>query len=139
MVIIFQLASNILKIMLILSGSNCIYPIDLVPFTRTPLFLIIDSDISREFKVITGAEKGEPIAMLLSPMASLPIPAAMDSYRQSSGSLFSNFLTTPLQAFILLLGFSGSEIEMVCYVNHFSSKQKFLINQSCLLVHKFNL
>lgn len=130
--------------MLILSGSNCIYPIDLVPFTRTPLFLIIDSDISREFKVITGAEKGEPVAMLLSPMASLPIPAAaIDSYRQSSGSLFSNFLTTPLQAFILLLGFNGSDIEMVCYVNHFSGKQKFLINQSinqsCLLVHKFNL
>lgn len=93
-------------------GSNCIYPIDLVPFTRTPLFLIIDSDISREFRVITGAEKGEAVAMLLSPMASLPIPATMDSYRQSSGNLFTNFLTTPLQAFILLLGFSSTDIEM---------------------------
>ncbi|KAI5647614.1 hypothetical protein M9H77_33619 [Catharanthus roseus] len=92
-------------------GSNCIYPIDLVPFTRTPLFLIIDSDVSREFKVILGVEKGEPVAMLLSPTGSLPIPS-MDSYRQPSGSLFTTFLTAPLQAFILLLGFTSSDIEM---------------------------
>lgn len=32
------------------SGSNCLYPGDLIPFTRRPLFLIIDSDISYAFK-----------------------------------------------------------------------------------------
>lgn len=31
-------------------GLNCIYPSDFVPFTRRPLFLIIDSDNSEAFK-----------------------------------------------------------------------------------------
>ncbi|KAM3275347.1 hypothetical protein ACQJBY_043977 [Aegilops geniculata] len=31
-------------------GSNCIYPCDLIPFTRRPLFLVIDSNISYAFK-----------------------------------------------------------------------------------------
>ncbi|KAJ8479968.1 hypothetical protein OPV22_023695 [Ensete ventricosum] len=36
-------------------GSNNLYPDDLVPFTRKPLFLIIDSDSSRAFKAETIA------------------------------------------------------------------------------------
>lgn len=52
--------------------------------------------------------------MLLSPTTSMPISAA-DSSRQPSGSLFTNFLTAPLQAFILLLGFTSSDIEMDMY------------------------
>ncbi|KAH6754767.1 signal transducer, partial [Perilla frutescens var. hirtella] len=32
------------------SGMNCIYPSDLLPFTRRPLFLIVDSDNSKAFK-----------------------------------------------------------------------------------------
>ncbi|XP_024934427.2 uncharacterized protein LOC107429257 isoform X2 [Ziziphus jujuba] len=31
-------------------GINCIYPSDLVPFTRRPLFLVIDSDSSEAFE-----------------------------------------------------------------------------------------
>jgi hypothetical protein len=31
-------------------GSNCIYPCDLIPFTRRPLFLVIDSSVSYAFK-----------------------------------------------------------------------------------------
>ncbi|KAK4593669.1 hypothetical protein RGQ29_017676 [Quercus rubra] len=92
-------------------GLNCIYPSDFVPFTRRPLFLIIDSDNSEAFKAIVGAEKGEPVAMLLSPSSSSPIAAA-DSSRHTSGRLFTIFLTAPLQAFCLLLGHSGSDIDM---------------------------
>lgn len=33
-----------------LSGSNNLYPGDLIPFTRKPLFFIIDSDNSHAFK-----------------------------------------------------------------------------------------
>lgn len=51
--------------------------------------------------------------MLLSPTSSPPIPGAVDSTRQPSGSIFTSFLTAPLQAFLLLIGFSGSDIEMV--------------------------
>lgn len=62
-------------------------------------------------QVISGAEKGEPVAMLLSPSLS-PIPA-IESPRQPTGSLFTIFLTAPLQAFCLLLGLSGSDVETV--------------------------
>lgn len=86
-------------------GLNCIYPCDLIPFTRRPLLIIIDSDGSKAFKAIKGAEKGEPAAILLSPCSSPPI-------HHASGSLFTMFLTSPLQAFYLLLGFSGSDSEM---------------------------
>lgn len=41
----------ILKLALHISGMNCIYPSDLLPFTRRPLFLVIDSESSKAFKV----------------------------------------------------------------------------------------
>ncbi|KAK9273801.1 hypothetical protein L1049_018611 [Liquidambar formosana] len=96
-------------------GFNCIYPSDLIPFTRRPLFVVIDSDNSEAFKSINGAEKGEPVAMLLSPSLSPPAAAVAESSRHPNGSLFTIFLTAPLQAFYLLLGFSGSDIEMDMY------------------------
>nr|XP_009781849.1 PREDICTED: protein SCAI-like [Nicotiana sylvestris] len=51
--------------------------------------------------------------MLLSPTISLPI-SAMDS-RQPSGSSFTGFITVPLQAFILMLGFTASDIDVDMY------------------------
>ncbi|KAJ9185666.1 hypothetical protein P3X46_005266 [Hevea brasiliensis] len=95
-------------------GLNSIYPTDLVPFTRRPLFIVIDSDVSDAFKAISGAEKGEPAAILISPSCSISLTAA-ESSRHQSGSLFTLFLTTPLQAFCLLVGLSGSDIEMDTY------------------------
>lgn len=62
---------------------------------------------------LSGSEKGESVAMLLSPTISLPI-STVDSSRQPIGSSFTSFLTIPLQAFILMLGFTGSDIDMVC-------------------------
>lgn len=59
------------------------------------------------------AGKGEPAAMLLSPSCSSPIHGAIDPH-QPSGSQFTSFLTAPLQAFLNILGFSGSDIHMVC-------------------------
>ncbi|KAL1540038.1 protein SCAI isoform X1 [Salvia divinorum] len=92
-------------------GMNCIYPSpsDILPFTRRPLFLIVDSDNSKAFKAISGAEKGEPAAILLSPVTSPTVESSL----QSNGSLFSSFLTTPLQTFALLVGFTGSNAEYV--------------------------
>ncbi|MBA0574171.1 hypothetical protein Golob_001403, partial [Gossypium lobatum] len=65
-------------------------------------------------KAISGAEKGERAALLLSPNCSFPIGSS-DASRHSVGSLFTIFLTAPLQAFCLLLGISGSDIEMDTY------------------------
>lgn len=149
----------------LLLGLNYLFPEDLVPFTRSPLFLIVDSENSHAFKaglswhcikkrnknkvinnnhpcnyfikkrkrkrktiivtitmtriiisamllslfikkfdnnvqVIHGAERGEPAAMLLSPSVS-------PSDLTSSGSLFTYFLTAPLQAFCHLVGLSS--------------------------------
>lgn len=94
-------------------GSNSIYPSDFLPFTRRPLLLIIDNENSKAFKVITEAEKGESVAMLLSP-SRLP-PFVSDCSHSSNGSLFTMFLTAPLQAFCLLLGFSGTDIDLDLY------------------------
>ncbi|CAN8269840.1 unnamed protein product [Cochlearia groenlandica] len=98
-----------------LTGSSCIYPSDLVPFTRKPLFIIIDSDNSAVFKNIYGEEKGEPAAMFLSPSHTPPLISA-DFSRQPSGSLFTIFLTAPVQAFCFLLGIYGSDMETDVFV-----------------------
>ncbi|KAJ0252399.1 Signal transducer [Hirschfeldia incana] len=98
------------------SGSNNLYPGDLIPFTRKPLFLIIDSDTSRAFKVLNGAERGEPVALLLSPLKpSLENPSADDTAASLNGSQFTFFLTAPLQAFCQMLGLSNSDPEPEVY------------------------
>ncbi|KAF8109617.1 hypothetical protein N665_0094s0083 [Sinapis alba] len=98
------------------SGSNNLYPGDLIPFTRKPLFLIIDSDTSRAFKVLNGAERGEPVALLLSPLkpSLLENPSADDT-AALNGSQFTFFLTAPLQAFCQMLGLSNSDPELEVY------------------------
>ncbi|GAV81459.1 DUF3550 domain-containing protein [Cephalotus follicularis] len=95
-------------------GSNTLYPGDIIPFTRRPLFLIIDSDNSHAFKVLHGAERGEAAALLLSPLR----PALKDlstSDNTKDGSQFTFFLTAPLQAFCHIVGLSSSDIDAEVY------------------------
>ncbi|CAA2961808.1 SCAI [Olea europaea subsp. europaea] len=88
-------------------GSNFLYPGDIIPFTRRPTFMIIDSDNSHAFKVLHGAEKGEPAALFLSPQRpSFKDPS--DTDMAQNGSQFTFFLTVPLQAFCQLVGFNLS-------------------------------
>ncbi|KAL7593441.1 hypothetical protein Lser_V15G31854 [Lactuca serriola] len=84
-------------------GLNVIYPCDLIPFTRRPLFLVIDSEKSNAFKSLEREVNGEAVAMLLSPASSIGDP---NGSRQ-----FTTFLTAPLQAFLILIGFSGPDIQ----------------------------
>lgn len=96
------------------SGLNNLYPGDIIPFTRRPLFLIIDSDSSHAFKVVHGAERGEPAALLLSPLR----PAfkdPSDADLTQNGSQFTFFLTAPLSAFCQLVGLSYSDTEADVY------------------------
>ncbi|KFK30563.1 hypothetical protein AALP_AA7G278000 [Arabis alpina] len=98
------------------SGSNNLYPGDLIPFTRKPLFLIIDSDTSRAFKVLNGAELGEPVALLLSPLkSSLENPSTDEDTAALNGSQFTFFLTAPLQAFCQMLGLTNSDPDPEVY------------------------
>ncbi|KAJ8769592.1 hypothetical protein K2173_005195 [Erythroxylum novogranatense] len=84
-------------------GPNVLYPGDIIPFTRRPLFLIIDSDSSHAFKVLHGAERGETAALLLSPVRSvLKEPSNVGTTHH--GSQFTFFLTAPLQAFCQMVG-----------------------------------
>ncbi|KAH9618272.1 hypothetical protein KSS87_001501 [Heliosperma pusillum] len=91
-------------------GSNNLYPGDLLPFTRRPLFLIIDSDNSHAFK----AERGEPCALLLSPSRpSFKSPRNLDE--SVHGSQFTLFLTAPLLAFCQMVGVSVSDRDAEVY------------------------
>ncbi|KAG9138510.1 hypothetical protein Leryth_012796 [Lithospermum erythrorhizon] len=92
-------------------GANFLYPDDLIPFTRRPLLLIIDSDNSHAFKVLHGAERGETAALLLSPLnPSHKNPGALDGTQ--NGSQFTFFLAAPLQAFCELVGLKSSNDDL---------------------------
>ncbi|KAM7523774.1 hypothetical protein LguiA_013676 [Lonicera macranthoides] len=152
-------------------GSNNLYPADIIPFTRRPLFLIIDSDNSHAFKagwsfsfgldciellnvkttkigslspsdrdyswnlldhkapfdkkmkngsknneklknkwsdvVLHGAERGEPAALLLSPLRPT-MKNETDTDLTQNGSQFTLFLASPLHAFCQLVGLATS-------------------------------
>ncbi|XP_061950093.1 uncharacterized protein LOC133673362 isoform X2 [Populus nigra] len=95
-------------------GSNALYPGDIIPFTRRPLFLIIDSDSSHAFKVLHGAERGEPAALLLSPLKpAFKNLSAVDT--SHCGSQFTFFLTAPLQAFCQMVGHTSADSDMDFY------------------------
>ncbi|CAL2266984.1 unnamed protein product [Prunus armeniaca] len=97
-------------------GLSNLYPGDIIPFTRRPLFLIIDSDNSHAFKVLHGAERGETAALFLSPLRpAFKNPA--DADLMQNGSQFTFFLTAPLSAFCHLVGFSSSDTEAEVYNN----------------------
>ncbi|XP_042494935.1 protein SCAI-like isoform X1 [Macadamia integrifolia] len=95
-------------------GSNNLYPGDIIPFTRRPLFLIIDSDNSHAFKVVHSAERGEATALLLSPARPVFRNLTGADLTQN-GSQFTFFLSCPLQAFCQLVGLSTSDTDAEMY------------------------
>ncbi|CAF1368319.1 unnamed protein product [Rotaria sp. Silwood1] len=86
---------------------HTIFPGDLYPFLRKPLFLIIDSNNSIVFQNMPNLF-GQPLISLLSPVK---IPAVFHDY-QNKGSLFTLFLTSPAFAFCF-----------VCHLNELTSEQ----------------
>ncbi|KAI3873868.1 hypothetical protein MKW98_001517 [Papaver atlanticum] len=97
------------------AASNNLYPGDLIPFTRRPLFLIVDSDNSHAFKTLHGAERGETAALLLSPRRPAFWGSSYAGDPSKNGSQFTLFLTAPLQAFCQLVGLSCSDIDKEIY------------------------
>ncbi|XP_055382653.1 protein SCAI isoform X3 [Condylostylus longicornis] len=73
---------------------HCLYPGDLYPFTRRPLFIIVDSDNSFVFQHIPRYF-GQPLVILMSPQ---DVPPAFQADVQHHGSLFTLFLHSPLTA-----------------------------------------
>ncbi|KAJ0692078.1 putative protein SCAI [Helianthus annuus] len=91
-------------------GSNNLFPADLIPFTRRPAFFIIDSDNSHSFKILHGAERGEPAALLLSPLKPTFNGQSSGDITQN-GSQFTLFLTAPLRACWQIFGLTFSDDE----------------------------
>ncbi|KAM3600042.1 uncharacterized protein V6R79_016377 [Siganus canaliculatus] len=81
---------------------HCLHPGDLFPFTRKPLFVIVDSSNSSAYKNFSNLF-GQPLVCLLSPTA---YPKSVQDQSQR-GSLFTLFLYSPLLAFSSVCGLSS--------------------------------
>ncbi|CAH2209513.1 jg1990, partial [Pararge aegeria aegeria] len=71
--------------------SQILYPGDLHPFTRKPLFIIVDSDNSYAFQHIPRVF-GQPLIILMSPLS---VPSNLMD-RKNQGSIFTLFLHNPI-------------------------------------------
>lgn len=76
------------------SSVNVLYPADLIPYTRKPLFLIVDSTHSTVFGQLSSVFE-QPLMCLMSPTE---YPSSVQD-RSEIGSLFTLFLHTPLLGF----------------------------------------
>lgn len=81
---------------------HCLHPGDLFPFTRKPLFVIVDSTNSTAYKNFTNLF-GQPLVCLLSPTV---YPKSVQDQTQR-GSLFTLFLYSPLLAFSSVCGLNS--------------------------------
>ncbi|KAG0379581.1 hypothetical protein BGX24_012616 [Mortierella sp. AD032] len=81
------------------SISHCLHPGDLIPFTRKPMFLIVDSNNSMAFADIPRVFN-HPFMSLLSPTE---YPDSIPDTSQIGG-LFTLFLHAPLLAFSFICG-----------------------------------
>ncbi|KAG0199294.1 hypothetical protein BGX28_007423 [Mortierella sp. GBA30] len=81
------------------SISHCLHPGDLLPFTRKPMFLIVDSNNSVAFAEMPRVFN-YPFMSLLSPAE---YPASIPDTSQVGG-LFTLFLHAPLLAFSFICG-----------------------------------
>ncbi|UJR26903.1 hypothetical protein I4U23_008213 [Adineta vaga] len=90
-----------------IKDAHNIFPGDLYPFLRKPLFLIIDSNNSITFQNMPNLF-GQPLISLLSP---IKLPTVFHNY-QNKGSLFTLFLTSPVYAFCF-----------VCHLNDLTNEQ----------------
>lgn len=81
---------------------HCLHPGDLFPFTRKPLFIIVDSTNSTAYKNFSNLF-GQPLVCLLSPTV---YPKSMQDQCQR-GSVFTLFLYNPLMGFLSVCGLSN--------------------------------
>ncbi|CAK9797577.1 Protein SCAI [Anthophora quadrimaculata] len=105
---------------------HCLYPGDLYPFTRKPLFVVVDSDNSFVFQQIPRYF-GQPLMVLMSPQDT---PPTLRDVRHG-GSLFTLFLHAPLAAFCLICNIGSLA------VHHWERCQRYIerfVIEACQLV-----
>ncbi|XP_076090836.1 protein SCAI-like isoform X2 [Mytilus galloprovincialis] len=119
-----------------LKESNCLHPGDLYPYTRKPLFLIVDSDNSSAFQNFPNLF-GQPVVCFLSPEQ---VPHAMQDQNQK-GKLFTLFLHSPLMAFCLVCNYMSISIatwdKCQAQVNKFMAEASKLFVKSRSIDHAY--
>lgn len=86
-------------------ASRQLYPSDLLPFTRRPMLVVVDSDRVDGFAALGGAGRGGPVGVLVSPAAQGSKDWASESgHPDTRGGLFTLFLTGPLHALVAMTG-----------------------------------
>ncbi|KAI9143879.1 protein SCAI [Paraphysoderma sedebokerense] len=85
---------------------NCVHPADLIPFSRKPLFVIVDSNASHTYMNFPKIF-GPPSVFLLSPTE---YPSIF-SDNKSAGSIFTLFLHSPLLGFSIISEVTQSDPE----------------------------
>ncbi|VDN14670.1 unnamed protein product [Dibothriocephalus latus] len=83
-----------------------IHPGDIYPYTRKPLFLIVDSNNSSGFKNFQSLF-GQPVVTLLSPET---VPTRIEDQRER-GNLFTLFLYCPLTAYCYVCGLTSISLK----------------------------
>ncbi|XP_071154615.1 protein SCAI-like isoform X1 [Mytilus edulis] len=126
-----------------LKESNCLHPGDLYPYTRKPLFLIVDSDNSSAFQNFPNLF-GQPVVCFLSPEQ---VPHAMQAVNQpiidqnQKGKLFTLFLHSPLMAFCLVCNYMSISIatwdKCQAQVNKFMAEASKLFVKSRSIDHAY--
>ncbi|KAG2218203.1 hypothetical protein INT45_008672 [Circinella minor] len=100
-------SSTTIQAVPIVSSVHCLHPADLIPFTRKPLFLIVDSSSSVGFSTIPNIFD-QPVMSLMSPVE---YPSSVQD-RSEIGSLFTLFLHTPLLGFCSVSDIGNLEQEI---------------------------
>ncbi|TGZ46048.1 Protein SCAI [Temnothorax longispinosus] len=108
---------------------HCLYPGDLYPFTRKPLFVVVDSDNSFVFQQIPRYF-GQPLMVLMSPQ---DVPPTLRDLRHG-GSLFTLFLHAPLAAFCLICNVGSLPVQhwerCQRYIERFLNEASQLVTRS---------
>ncbi|KAL7748591.1 hypothetical protein RI367_006002 [Sorochytrium milnesiophthora] len=78
-------------------AADCLHPADILPFTRYPMFIVVDSDTSWLYKTMHKLFLA-PLVILVSPSKNATTHIDHDKL----GSLFTLFLTSPLWAICVL-------------------------------------
>ncbi|XP_024876491.1 protein SCAI isoform X1 [Temnothorax curvispinosus] len=108
---------------------HCLYPGDLYPFTRKPLFVVVDSDNSFVFQQIPRYF-GQPLMVLMSPQ---DVPPTLRDLRHG-GSLFTLFLHAPLAAFCLICNIGSLPVQhwerCQRYIERFLNEASQLVTRS---------
>ncbi|KAK7491648.1 hypothetical protein BaRGS_00017101 [Batillaria attramentaria] len=119
-----------------LKEIHCLHPGDLYPYTRKPLFLIVDSSNSSAFQNFPNLF-GQPLVCLLSPEQ---VPGNMQE-QQLKGSLFTLFLHCPLMALCFVCKIVDVPITLwdkcQAQVDKFMSEASRLFTRSRKLDHSY--